>query len=139
MLTSSRNWSSGSARHALPAPEARRGRSNAAGAQRQQQRGLAQPLAAAKHRTSSPAPALALAQDRLGFGEHVRAVVERLDILDGDRPGELALVGGADRDRDVAAIDLGIDRDRLLQRDRILDALPSAHGPRRRSSACPNG
>src|SRR6266536_933371 len=120
MLTSSRNWSSGSARQALsatggadaPTPPAQSASSRAA-------------LRSHLPRPStkrSPEPALALAQHRLRFGDHVVAVVERLDILDRDGSSELALVGRVDRNVDVAAVDLGIDRDCLQQRDRVLDA-----------------
>src|SRR5204862_4854877 len=59
---------------------------------------------------------------RLRFGEHVLTIVERLYILDGDWPRERALVCGTDGERDLAAVDLSIDRNPLLQCDRILHA-----------------
>src|SRR3569833_647956 len=63
-----------------------------------------------------------LAQHRLRFGDHMRSVVVRLDVLDGDRSNRSTLELRAEWIGDVTRVDLGIDRDRLVESDRILHA-----------------
>src|SRR3954470_7585683 len=65
-----------------------------------------------------------LAQDRLGFGDHMAAIVEDLDILHGNRTRGVGLVGVVERDREVADANLLVDRDGFLDRDRVADAGP---------------
>src|SRR5215213_9836672 len=126
MRTSRRNWSSGSAAQADPtgcevkdAPTAPAQPSAAA---------QASPGAASfrsQLRPGSMAEAFLtplLAQHRLGFGDHVGAVVESLDILDGHRARGAAFEGLVERNGDLARRHFLVHRDGLLDGDRVLDA-----------------
>src|SRR5574338_1546032 len=114
MFTSSKKRSSGSVRHSADA--AAGGGLDAATPPAQSASSIA---ALRSARTTVPLALRPrpLPQHRPPLGDDVAAVVEGLDILDGDRPRGLALERLVERDGDVAAVHLGIDRDILLDRD----------------------
>src|SRR3954451_14174915 len=109
MLTSRRNWASGSAVDCgaaggamdAPTPPAQTANSSAA------LRSHLRPASTEIFLRSGPG---ALAKHRLRFGELLDAVVEGFEILDRHRAGDRAFVIVVDRDRDVALIELGVDR-----------------------------
>src|SRR6478609_1261785 len=113
MLTSSRNWSSGSAAHSLRL-----------GADAPMVPAVASAMKVSAVRpqsrirpTAVPPSSPDLAEDRLGFGERDRAGVAALDEIDGDRtdcgPGKI----GIDRNGHVPDANLGVDGDAALDRD----------------------
>src|SRR6185503_8001236 len=124
MLTSSRNWSSGSAVQLVPGSGAGEDTATlpahsassmaAGGSQRWPPNICVRPIR----------PPAALPEHRLGLGSHVAAVLEGLDILNRNRAADRALVSVVDRHRDVANADFPVDRDRLLQGDGRLDPWP---------------
>src|SRR5436190_22934065 len=117
MLTSRRNWSSGSAVQdeagAGPGADAPTAPAHIASS-------------SAALRSHWPRPSMLeflrspprLAQHRLRFGDHVGSVIVGFDILHGNRAGESALERRADRNGNMTRADLGVDGDRLLQRHR---------------------
>src|SRR6266851_1323541 len=117
MLTSRRNCSSGSAVHGL-----------AAGVGADVGRGADAPMLPAPSASSiaalrsqkrppniglAPLTRAPLAENRLGPGEQVGAVVEGFDIFAGHRPCEAAFVGVGQGDADVALRHFGVDGDAL--------------------------
>src|SRR6185369_5692398 len=121
MLTSRRNWESGSA--VQPGAGSGAG-ADAATPPAQSASSIAalrsQLLPPAMRMVRSPAPPLA--QHRLRFCDHVAAVVEGFDILDGDGAGRVGQARLIHRNGDMANSDFRIDRDPLLDRDRSLRA-----------------
>lgn len=79
----------------------RRRRADAARAQRQEHRCLAQPIAAAEHDSRPSRPVYRLPKNRLRLGNLGVAVLVGLDILDRHGTGHIALVGLIERDDEM--------------------------------------